>query len=171
MYQLTKDDLIALRTAESICFHFFDKAGKIVARIEAPYGAARYYTATEQRAFPNVGQRERTRDIEVDASVSGLDDRDLRWSLATDPGASAYASISYTSHDDAWQTITALLRAGDALRLVWVASDNTEALREGGMVRDTLSLVVERGDKRLTFNLKQYAGPDHSGRMVKRFGD
>lgn len=82
------------------------------------------------------------------------------------------ASITRYNHGingDVWETFASNVRVGDSLRLAWFRSNNSDAMREAGVVRDDLYIVIIRGKRRLRFYLDSYVGPGtSSARMIRK---
>lgn len=81
----------------------------------------------------------------------------------------AFDMLYVSSYADEWTTVAGLLREGDSVTLEWRRGNrSTTTLKDLGIVADTLMFVVKRGDKRLTFHIGDYTGPDHTARMIRR---
>jgi hypothetical protein len=74
------------------------------------------------------------------------------------------------SHDE-WITIASLLRVGDKLTLHWQRGGWTTESMENASPKfygDSLSLHVERGDKRLAFHVAMQVCEDNTARMIRK---
>lgn len=181
-FGLTKDDMVALRSADSIVFRSYPRPDGRVSQIRAIRNRRTYdgspivFTAREQRLFttPVDGDpTERVRAIPVAVT----------WTFHTDPRnegetttqgddekAIAFEMIHSSQYDRVWKTITSLLRVGDQLILGWVANNDNGYTREANLVRDELHLTIHRGDDRLRFLLAVSVCERNSARMVKPQG-
>lgn len=75
----------------------------------------------------------------------------------------------YGRHDEEWQTIASLLRAGDQLELeFWADSHTNGYCEEANLHADSLRLHVRRGEKRLVFLLSVAVCADNLARMIRR---
>lgn len=171
---ISKDDIAALKIAESVSFYYHEKQGTIVARLEKPFSDVnRIYTAREQRLFPETDESWRMRTILVDTSMYGYtDDGSTNWSIANGdhPTATGYASITAPRSALEWHTTVSMLKEGDILTLSWIADNNSETIRQARLHVDRVSLYVKRGDKKLQFHLQTAITYDNSARMIKRNG-
>lgn len=177
---LSSDDVTALRTADSVTFHYGPASTRYVPtciRAHARGGYAdqpRIWTAREQRLFPEVGNidTDRMRIVMPDrSSMSGYfgESGMSTWHGADRPQAVAYHMMHYAS--DEWLTIANLMRAGDSVRLSWQADNNYDALREVGFHADELRLSVHRGESRVMhFLITRSVGPHNSARMIRPDG-
>lgn len=83
----------------------------------------------------------------------------------------AFESISSAQYHDEWRTIASLLRVGDKLTLHWQRGAwNTQAMEHATprFYGDVLSLIVDRGDKRLAFHVRMSVCENNSARMIRR---
>ena len=88
-----------------------------------------------------------------------------------DNAPAAFHMIHSGQYDPTWLTIAKLLHAGDVLRLVWTADNNTGTITDAGLHADMLRMVVYRADKSVhTFNVAYSIIPGNSARMVQRYG-
>ena len=74
------------------------------------------------------------------------------------------------SYNDAWSTVTSLLRVGDKLCLHWTRGGFTTERMEQATPHfygDTLYLLVTRGEKVLTFHVDTSICEDNSARMIR----
>jgi hypothetical protein len=154
---LDRDDLKALRNADTVCFRYHDE----VATIECL-----------KRDSDEFGAKERRRDITVEGVVyNGYDaDGGRARGAEMNYGFAMFHSAKYTEN---WRTIVGLLRADDTLRLEFRTDDATNGyVKDAGLHADELWLRIERGEgphrKRLYFLLDASVCPDNSARMCRR---
>lgn len=171
--ELSADDLRALRTADTVSFHYYDGRGYIQLTINDSANDARILSATEQRAFPQgvdmSAARRRIIDVSTDMHGYGSDGWSS-WNASTEPRAAGFAMVSSAQYSEVWRTLASILRKGDRLTLQWVADNNTDNIRSANLHSDHLKLSVQRGETRLTFNLMTSVCPDNSARMIRRHG-
>jgi hypothetical protein len=155
---LDRDDLKALRTADTVCFR------------HTPEGSTIECTKKEHDEF---GDKERRRDIAVLGTVfNGYDEDGGRARGATmNYGFAMFGSAKYTEQ---WHTVVQLLRVGDTLRLEFRTDDATNGyVKDAHLHADELYLRVERGDgptrKRFYFLLDVSICPSNSARMCKEY--
>lgn len=182
-FGLTKDDMVALRSADSIVFRSYPRPDGRVSQIRAIRNRRTYdgspivFTAREQRLFttPVDGDpTERVRAIPVAVTWTfHTDQRNERAEAATRfdrEEAVAFSMIHSSQFDSIWKTVTSLLRVGDQLILGWVANNDNGYTRKANLVRDELHLTIHRGDDRLRFLLAVSVCERNSARMVKPQG-
>lgn len=153
---LTKIDIAALRKADRIVFRSeWGNTHHIEAIKKAP-------EATERDPFP----AERRHRVEVSGRISDYAEGSFggAWRVES---FEAFEMEHSAQHSDEWQTIAGLLREGDQLILAWVHENNSPALRDAGVCRDELRLVILRGDKRLTFFVSSRVQTSTRFRMVR----
>lgn len=144
---LTKGDVLALRGADTICFDH----NKGVSYIRA--------ILRESDTVPF----EQTRKVYCDMILTDYAAR----KIAKDTMA-CYVYMSSSQYDHELQTILGLLKVGDCLTLHWQRGAlNSEVVKSVDFVGDKLSLIIQRGEKRLTFHIDQQLGPDNTARMIK----
>lgn len=81
----------------------------------------------------------------------------------------AFAWESCAQYVAEWLTIAAIIKAGDALTLHWKRDTfRTEGLESVNYHGDSLTLEVQRKDKRLSFHVESSVCPDNSARMIRR---
>lgn len=176
-FEITADDVAALRTADSVSFHYYEGRSYIHAGI-GNYGNlnGRIYSAKEQRIFPanGAGTSDRTREIACKvrmhgykvANVSGA----LGWTLDSRPNSSAFAHRGTAQYNDVWKTIAAIISAGSTITLEWTADNNTENISQVGFHADELRIKVNRGKQTYVFLLEYQVGPDNTARMIRMNG-
>jgi hypothetical protein len=169
-FPLTTEDIAALRSADSIVFQYYKGCGSIRAILRR-WGEP-VYTKTQQRLFPNSDTMDREREICTDTNMFdyGVRDGSQGWNSGSEPNAYGFHMIHSAKFNASWTTIAALLRKGDVITLQWAANNDTDAQHEHGVVTDDLHLVIQRGDKRMTFFITSQTGPDNSARLVQRYG-
>lgn len=172
--ELSADDVRALRTADTVSFHYYDGRGYIQLTIDGERsGTLRVLSVADQRAFPQRVDMsaERRRMIDVTTEILGYGaDGWTGWSHETEPRAAAFEMVHAAQYSDVWTTLASLIRKGDRLTLKWTADNNTDITRNAGLHSDHLQLIIVRGDARLTFNLVTAVRLDNSARMIRRNG-
>lgn len=173
-HPLTVEDVAALRTCESLGFHYRKGKSYILAALDTVV-STRTYTAREQRLFPdtrNVGHGDRGRVIPATGSIYAYGETGgSGWTHRTYPAASCFASIHSALHSPLWPTTASLIRPGDRLHLGWTANNDTELLRQNGLHQDYLHLTVTRGQRELTFAVTDQVSDSYSpARMIRRHG-
>jgi hypothetical protein len=167
--RLSSSDVHALRRADSVCFHTLPDGN---ARIDAllttwAHPHPRIFTTAEQRLFPEPDHSDRRHRIPVTGAIVGFN-QEGHWYERGLPDATAFAMVHAARLDDIWRTIAAFLRVGDVLTLRWRASNSNQYLREAGLHRDELRLVIRRGQRDWTFLVDIATGPDNTARMIRR---
>jgi hypothetical protein len=116
---LNRDDILALRSADSVSFHV--RPG-VAPYVRASVDARRYdgspviLTESAQRVFGTLDDYgTRYRDITVDATVRGYAENGGTWHGGE--SATCFDMITAPRYADRWQTIVATLRAGESLTL------------------------------------------------------
>lgn len=164
---ITKVDLKALRTCDSVCFDHSPVGTHGIRAIKR--GPAPWYIDT-------------TCTVRVKSSVfihgDGLD-----YDYKHGKTARCFESFSSQKYNEEWQTVLGLLKEGDEIELRWVGADNngyvgrstiTETNEHGspglGMKLhcDRLYLYVWRGGKRkYSFYLCDSICPNNTARMIR----
>jgi hypothetical protein len=159
--EITRDDIRAMRMADSVHFHTYQGRSWIVAELQN-YGLARIYTVTEQRLFSEVQKYGAERSREIPVSTQRLEDYSGR--------TGDYQAFAAWCPKEVWLTIVAALRPGDTLGFHWVASNNSETMRAVGYHHDQLRLSASDPDRRKHRHwiIQDQVGPDNSARMVRR---
>lgn len=83
----------------------------------------------------------------------------------------AFEWVYIAQYDEAWQTTASLLRTGDKLTLHWARGGFTTQAMENAnphFFGDALYLVVQRGEKRLTFHVANSVCENNTARMIRR---
>lgn len=161
---LTADDVKAMRTADSVSFHFTRSEGSTI-------------RATKRVKKPGpFDDRERHHEVQTGTSFNGFHESGLR--VATD-NAICFEMIMSAEYCEVWQTVVAFLKPGDVLRLNWYADAMTsgyvkesvttvEGSRGCNLHADALYLRVQRGEKRFAFLLDVSVCPSNTARMIRR---
>ncbi len=159
---LTRDDLSALREADSVTFHTHGGRSFIRAYMGPRHRKPPVVTVREQRVFNRTDvplAYDRGRDVEcatVARSYAGRRD-----------GLSAECFHNVYRADQVWLTVASLLKVGDRVTLRWTASNNNQYADDARLHVDELHLSVDRGGKRLTFAIGHNVCADNSARMVQ----
>ncbi len=174
-YALTAEDLRALRTATGVIFQYHGKESKIRAVLDrhAFDGAPVIFTAAEQRTFLNADRVAGGREREIPATVAMMGYEyggERGWRLAENPDASAFHYIQTAQYSNTWQTIARLLRAGDAIHIVWTADNNNGYVTDAGLHVDRVEIAVARAKQNLYFHIGTSVTAANSARMIKRQG-
>ena len=166
---ITKQDLAALRKAETVVFRSFKGEGTLEVGIRG-WGDPVVYSAADQRLFPETGMAydERRRVISVNATISGFHEGSGIW--RGDDESSAFEMIHGGPYNAVWTTIVGLLRAGDRVTLAFGAdAHNNGYVYSANLHADELRLLVERdGKPTMTFLIKVSVCADNTARMVQR---
>lgn len=144
---LTKDDLKALRTADSVTFsHGSD---------------GRHYVRGIRRLTVDGFETEVRREIRVPSNIRSYDsDRKRSY-------GHAFEMINSAQYDDDWKTVVSLLRTGDELALLWYAGNSNAYVSDANLRRDELRLIVNRGNRRLSFLIDVSVCADNTARMTQ----
>jgi hypothetical protein len=158
-YQLTKLDVAALRKADRLYVAFNGPRPELT-RLEA---------IKENR--PSKYAQELRHEIKIPATVCGYGFHGSLSSYLTEEEqsrvvASAFIYLYHSQCTEA-STIINLLKAGDLVRLQFVADNNTDGMRAAGLHSDALQLLVTRGSKQMVFCLDDSIAPDNSARMIR----
>jgi hypothetical protein len=171
---LDGDDVAALRLADCVSFCRHEQQNYILAWLRGGHeDDLRVFTAQEQRLFPGTAPHipDRKRRIDCAGSVYGYppEDNQRAWDHLTKPGVICYEPNVGGRYSDTWTTLAGLLKPGDRLWLRWTA-DISQALRHDyGLHRDTLHLIIQRGEERLTFLLADRVTVNNSARMIRPY--
>jgi hypothetical protein len=150
---IDKLDLAALRKADAICFDHYTRDGIDVRAIRA----IKRNEPSERDPYA----QDITHTVSVGSAVRAYE------SGGTSKTWTCFEMIHTPQYHDAWQTIVSLLRVGDELTLFWEADNNSGYVNEAGLHHDQLSLVVQRGSKRMTFKVRSSVCPDNTARMCR----
>jgi len=152
---LDKDDVRALRKADSISFVMSDDGALVLCFLEDAWaGEIKTLSVADQKAFPKR------------ADVTSARVREIGPGKHDGSGPMAYRnSIQYSQ---TWPTIAASLRTGDDIGLLFMGDHlTTPAMKKAGLHGDVLFIVVTRGKKQYTYQVLSSINPDNSNRMVK----
>lgn len=163
---LTADDVKALRAADSVTFFYkpnADRAGEIVCR------------KTVRNADP-FGERERRWTVTTGSEFRG---KHAGGAPIGPDTATCCESVTSAQYDEVWQTVAAMLKAGDELSLRWGADGFRNGYLESAVIRpgehcageslhvDSLEIVIRRNGKTLVFLLDVSVCPNNTARMVR----
>jgi hypothetical protein len=159
--EITRDDIRAMRMADNVHFHTYQGRSWLVAELRN-YGAARIYTATEQRLFTDTQKYSGERSREIPVATQRLEDYSGR--------TGDYEAFAMWCPKEVWLTIVAALRPSDTLGFHWVASNNSESMEAVGYHHDQLRLLASNSDRKShrAWIVRDEFGPDNSARMIKR---
>jgi hypothetical protein len=152
-HEITRTDIAAIKQADRVYFQHqaLDNSSFIVCE-------KRGGEATPSKPFPS--DIHRVIPCNVLVRVYG---GETGYSCSSPDTFSAYA---YPARTDMLMTLAAFLKAGDVLTLEWTGSNNNEVMRQAGLVRDDLHVLVARGDKNFQFFMASHSCSP-SARMVK----
>lgn len=162
---LDSADIAALRAAYSVTFHT-NMGRAFIRAYKRTAPGCDVFTAREQRLFPVADDSERFREITVDHTAYGYEPG---WRGATDYLV-AFHMIHTAEYRETWRTVVELIRAGDRVRLDWVADNNSTTLVEHELHADELRLHIARGERKMIFHIATSVTPDNSARMIRRHG-
>lgn len=164
-FTVSKDDLKALKTCDSVCFDHSPAGNhtiRAIKRGKAPfYQDATYPIKVRSSVF-----------IHSDGPKPNLDH------------AKCFEMFSSSKYNDEWQTIVGLVKVGDEIKLRWIGADNngyvnrstvTEMSEEKGnaglgmkLYHDKLYLSVWRaGKQKYAFQVSDSVSPNNSARMIQ----
>lgn len=171
MSELTKDQIDALRNADSVVFRVYRGRSTIEATIRTDNDPTtdrpRILSAKQQRIFPMNDAYERKCEIEVPGFVS---DYSLA-SLKEYKDAAAFYMVHTSKFSMTWQSIVSILKGGDILSLHFVGNKYTnDYVRDKGLNGDAVEMGISRKGKAFTFVVGTSICPDNSARMVKPLG-
>jgi hypothetical protein len=157
---LTREQLRAIRKAQSISFHGNSLVGR---------DGKLYDEHTIRAGLDRSGN-----DTVVEIRVNGSFGRWNHYGRRTDTGkCTGFAMISASQHSPAWRTIAGLMREGDELHLSWLADyHNNGYVNAVGLHADVLKLTIVRkspttGKKsEMHFEVEMGVSPDNSARMI-----
>lgn len=156
---IDKVDLAALRKADAVCFDH---------NIQRYPGADRasfiraIKRANVTTADPFAQDVTHSIEIESRAHVYGNDAGYVHGVELT--GFSHIGSAQYHAR---WQTIAALLRAGDDVKLVWIGNNNSPILTDAGLFHDYLDIEVRRGKTTMVFRVDDSVCRNNSAKMLR----
>lgn len=147
-YELTTQDVRALRHADALCF---DQLRDGTSHIRAILRAEHSSTGYEQ--------------VHTIPCTSRLEDYGRGTGDFT-----AYHQEMYPLVDAMCKTLLRHMRKGCSIGLIWKRDNNTENLRSVGFHRDELEVAIQpkHANWADTFLVAVSVGPDNTARMVKR---
>lgn len=149
---LDKLDIAALRKADAICFDHYTRDGVDIRQIRA--------IKRNEKSHLDPYAQDITHHIAVGSTVRTYGEgRDNTWTC--------FEMIQTAQYHDVWQTIVGLLRVNDEVALLWEADNNNGYVNEAGLHHDQLSLVVQRGPKRMTFKVRSSVCQNNTARTCK----
>jgi hypothetical protein len=83
-----------------------------------------------------------------------------------------FSWIGSARYHEEWVTIASLLRVGDKLTLLWQRGGFTTEAQANATPHfygDSLSLLVERGERQLQFHIETSVSEDNTARMIRRY--
>lgn len=167
---LTTDDVSALRLADRVTFHVYQREGYILAHAEEK----EVYTSREQKLFRETGAATGTRQRKIPCDYTAFgytESGSTAWNVGSAPNMAAYAHVNgFAYGDNPWPTTARMLRAADGVTMSWVADNNTGYTRDLGYHIDRLVLHVYRGKAKHVFHVAEAITPDNSARMIRRGG-
>lgn len=138
MPEIDKIKVAALRKADRVCFYHRE-------------GESYIRAIKEQEVTASDPFRPKEVDLHIDCGTVFTRYDGPSWPV---PEFTAFHMIHVARHSAEWQTIAGLLKAGDRLKLHWRrGSLSTDAMKGVRWAGDDLLLVVDRGEKRLTFHI------------------
>lgn len=177
MNELTRDDITALRKADSWTLHTNAHHGVTIRAYTRTYDPHNVFTRAQQLLYPTPHtDRERLRDVAATASITaygpGLTGSGgWSWNSRTDaPGPGCFYSVYDTG---VRHTIAQALRPGERLHIEWVADNNTDTIRGASLHCDQVKLHVCNGDgaRIRTYLVGVQVSPDNSARMIRQRAD
>lgn len=173
---LTRDDLAAMRLADSYSIHtHWSYKGTILRLYKRVMAEPAIFTKREQELFtePHTADtRARTLTIDGVASGYGYGNGTAGWHWPSGFSSEVQEPVPqcfFSGYDrEEWKTIVRTLRIGSTLMASWVADNNSENIREAGFHMDLVRLVATTGSRKDTFIVGWSCGPDNTARMVRR---
>jgi hypothetical protein len=179
-YALNRDDLAAMKLANDVTFHHnADEFGEGVTQVRL-HKRFDYETPSVRmyRLFPDLkwnDSTERMRVFHVEGMVSDFSPMDE----AEQAGYSKYTYNCFTmlhgaGYDRSWQTVVDGLKSGDEVAIRWVASNNSNVLREAGLHADEVRLLSvrprngSRPEQRREWLVDYRVCPDNVSRLVRK---
>lgn len=169
-YALTRDDLKALREADSVSFAYTTEPRE--GQPPCYLRLTKKHDESGSAVWSSDTEAERLIPAQVQLTAY---DREHSSSDAQREIRRAYASSLSAKFDPHWVTAVANIKVGDQLILHFIAGNNTETLRKAGLMHDEFDLRVRRFDKDgkrkadLTFRLDDRICPiGSSARMIER---
>jgi len=151
---LTKTDIKALRTADSVCAYLSEDRYYLIARKDKPWNTTDPWAEDKRHEIPCLGSY-KSWDKDMGSMGPAV--------------TSCFATVS-RSYDACgiWE----VLREGDRIRLIFYRSNNSENTKSIGWERDELHVEILRrndpdGRKPLRFLGEVYCGPNNSARICR----
>lgn len=154
-YQITKQDIAALRTCDSVVLRYGHRYSANDCQIEAIKRAS------------DTSPWEQTHIIPTSARITSYDEnRTVKTAFCL------LYNDRYPNHNPSpLTTLVSLLKVGDVLTVEWQASGDNDYSRNAGLHLDTVTVHITRGtdDKvtRYCFNLAHSICPDNTARMCQ----
>lgn len=155
---IDKDDLKALRNADTVCFRGSEDGFTI---------------ECIKKERDEFGEKERRRNIPVLGSIYNGWDRDGGRARG-EVMRNAFAMFSSAQYTENWRTVVSLLRVGDELRLEFRTDEATNGyVKDANLHADELYLRVARTvgssprEQRMYFLLDTSITPSNSARMCR----
>lgn len=148
-YELTADDIRALKQATTLCFDWNRRLG----------------TAGIRAIREIDGQDDYTHRIPCASSLT--DYGNGTFEKYDSDRYSGFVMIGAAHFNDHARAIVALVRKGDKLSLKWVANNNTANIRNAGLHGDDLDLVVKRNGNPFVLHVDHRCSPDDLARMLR----
>lgn len=150
---LTREHLRALRSANSLVIRHYQPDWQY-----APDGLTEPLTVIDARKEHDPGDGYGRRDLHVDVPMNGMTMQNYG---KRGRALGFHWVFLYPHHDTPIGTLVhSVLRVGDRLSVKYLASNDSDNLRDAGLTKDEIFLIVERGPadepskcKRLTFML------------------
>jgi 3-keto-L-gulonate-6-phosphate decarboxylase len=138
------------------------KAGQVVFRVHNGVGTIE---SSDSAITRNASGKEWTHILTVATKSTVYDNQNCSYRYKVD---SAFEMIHSAKYCEVWQTVLAILRAGDVVSLHWLANAERNQYAEGASLHvDTLQLDVKRGKRVLSFAIAHSVNPGNTARMVK----
>jgi hypothetical protein len=157
-HPLTKADVKALKTCDTICFRFIEegaegfRAEKTYSQLECLKRASESEPWEQKHEIPTLTAFEIYGDSPYRKKVTSAFESVDNYSYALSP----------------IKTVVGLLKEGDILTIQWGAdAGSNQYCKEKYLHSDQLHLVVSRGNKKMMFFLRQSVCENNSARMVR----
>lgn len=167
LYELTRADITALRTANTVVF-VYNGAAHPVTR-EAQTARASYIRAIKE---PTMAERDRdpfAREIVhvIDLGEGKGSHRLTDYEGGGDHEYTATAVLLTCRYDERWQSVARSLKVGESIVMHWQRNNDNGYVREAGLHVDSLDLVIGReGKPARHYHVAESITPDNSARMV-----
>lgn len=148
MAELTKDQIKALKTADTVCFRRITNEDKSIKET----------IELHKKVKDSPWNEEKTIIIELTAS-----------NTLTFKQFDAFSMIGSCQFDNCYMSVTNILKPGDELTLSWEKDYLTSnLLKDAGLHGDVLLLKITRkNNKSLIFNINQSITLNNSARMIQ----